>query len=76
MITQENHASFEHMIRLESYISDLWRAINWIKENLKPEDIFSQQQLEEWAERNGTKIPMKKLRTIYGEPVGPYELGK
>jgi hypothetical protein len=28
-------------------------AVDWIKENLAPDDVFSDEQLEEWAEDNG-----------------------
>lgn len=28
-------------------------AIDWIKVNLEPEDVFESHQLELWAERNG-----------------------
>lgn len=27
-------------------------AIDWIKNNLEPEDVFSKEQLESWAEDN------------------------
>ena len=30
----------------------LQEAINWIGSNLEPEDVFSEKQLEEWAENN------------------------
>lgn len=33
--------------------SPLTLAVEWIAENLVPEDIFTDSQLEEWAEANG-----------------------
>lgn len=34
--------------------SDLLRnAIDWISQNMSPEDVFSKDQLETWAENNG-----------------------
>jgi hypothetical protein len=29
------------------------KAIEWIHHNLKPEDVFTQTQLSQWAEENG-----------------------
>lgn len=31
----------------------LGEVVDWIVDNLLPEDIFSEKQLEEWAEANG-----------------------
>jgi len=31
----------------------LQEAINWIQANLSPEDVFSDNALEDWAEENG-----------------------
>ena len=28
-------------------------AVHWIQNNLEPEDVFSDEQLEDWAEMNG-----------------------
>ena len=33
--------------------SSLDNAIEWIGENLQPEDVFSEKELERWAESNG-----------------------
>jgi hypothetical protein len=32
---------------------DLDDVLEWIKENLEPEDVFEQKKLEEWAMGNG-----------------------
>lgn len=34
----------------DSFMDD---ATNWISANLSPDDIFSETQLEKWAEANG-----------------------
>lgn len=31
----------------------LEKSIDWISDNLSPEEVFSEKQLNEWAERNG-----------------------
>ena len=31
----------------------LEKTIEWIAHNLAPEDVFTQDQLEDWAKRNG-----------------------
>lgn len=31
----------------------LQNAINWIAQNLSPDDVFADSELEEWAEDNG-----------------------
>jgi hypothetical protein len=28
-------------------------AVKWIKENMDPEDVFTRDQLEQWAHNNG-----------------------
>ena len=33
--------------------SALEEVISWIKSNLEPEEVFDENQLEEWAETNG-----------------------
>jgi len=33
--------------------SALDNAVNWIGDNLEPDDVFTTGQLEAWAERNG-----------------------
>ena len=40
---------------ISSVISNdlLQESIDWIKENLCPEDVFDEQILNEWAEENG-----------------------
>lgn len=55
MITPEDYEKFKNaMEEIPGIpITPLGRAINWIYENLNPEDVFSQQQLEEWAKENG-----------------------
>jgi len=32
-------------------------AIDWIRDNLEPEDVFTASMLETWAERNGWRMP-------------------
>ena len=38
--------------------ASLWleMAVEWIAKNLDPEDVFSQKDLENWAESNGWTI--------------------
>lgn len=31
----------------------LEKSIDWIRDNLSPEEVFSEKQLNDWAERNG-----------------------
>lgn len=31
-------------------------AIEWIQENMNPEDVFSDEKLKEWAENNGLVV--------------------
>ena len=40
---------------LSSVINEnlLDEAINWIKSNMNPDDVFDEDQLEEWAKDNG-----------------------
>jgi hypothetical protein len=33
--------------------ASLDEAIDWIKNNLKPDDVFDNKELESWAESNG-----------------------
>lgn len=33
-------------------------SIEWIKENLSPEDVFDDKQLGEWAENNNYKLDL------------------
>lgn len=33
--------------------SSLDNAISWIQDNLDPDDVFTKEQLIEWAENNG-----------------------
>lgn len=43
----------------KKFISDLMpddlldEAIDWIKSNMSPDDVFDKSQLEEWAKDNG-----------------------
>ena len=54
MIMPQTTASQDRKF-LESVISSrlLEDSIDWIKDNLEPEDVFSKQQLREWATENG-----------------------
>jgi hypothetical protein len=31
-------------------------SVSWIQNNLEPDDVFSAEQLETWAENNGYKL--------------------
>lgn len=57
MITKKEAESFasemEDQVKLTN--SALDQAIEWIKYNLTPEDVFSTKDLEAWAESNGYK---------------------
>ena len=47
------------------YINDdsekLQAAIDWISDNLDPEDVFTDDQLEKWSENNDYVIPRDKF---------------
>lgn len=56
MITlDENHAFWEHMI--PSPNGYLEQAVDWIADNLMPENVFSREALAEWATANGFVAP-------------------
>ena len=44
---------------IESVISTslLEDSINWIQSNMCPEDVFTEQQLEDWAKSKGMVFP-------------------
>lgn len=35
----------------------LERAIEWIRKNMEPEDVFGTEVLQEWAENAGAEFP-------------------
>ena len=45
--TNQNTNFAEEALGLPSYLLD--SAVRWIQDNLKPEDVFSEKQLETWA---------------------------
>ena len=47
--TRQNN-EFRNAIHSSSLLDD---AIEWIRENLSPEDVFETKQLDMWAEENG-----------------------
>lgn len=65
MITNTTHNSFfseiiEPLTHTNVIGSPLTDTIDWIQKKLKPEDVFTQKQLEEWAEENGVYFPDDK----------------
>lgn len=50
MITSKNNKDFAAHL---AYDNMLEYAIEWISNSLKPEDVFSVEQLEEWARVEG-----------------------
>ena len=42
------------VVSLPKYLLD--DAVSWIQNNLEPDDVFSAEQLETWAENNGYKL--------------------
>lgn len=48
---------------VSSVISEnlLENAIEWIRENLRPEKVFEEDELKSWAEKNGYKSRKKRL---------------
>lgn len=50
MATNSENESFAKTI-LSQYPLD--EAIEWIKKNLSPEDVFNEKELAEWAKNNG-----------------------
>jgi hypothetical protein len=61
MPTGRQDREFIQMMEIEDLIevkttiknSALEYAIDWISKNIDPEDVFSETQLEKWAEANG-----------------------
>lgn len=48
--------SQDRSFRDELIANDLLeQAIDWIKNNMEPEEVFTEQQLEKWAENNNYK---------------------
>lgn len=42
----------DHLIKPSSLLDD---ALDWIRDNLSPERVFDESELEDWAKRNGFK---------------------
>jgi hypothetical protein len=53
MITRNDERMFKDMVTSDIPDSILHSAINWIKDNLNPDDVFEDDKLEEWAKENG-----------------------
>lgn len=52
VISYREKAQFDtHFVREHSNL--LETAVEWITENLSPEQVFEASRLEEWAEENG-----------------------
>lgn len=47
----EDIGSLEHEVKISPISLNI--AIQWMQQNLEPEDIFSEKQLSNWAEANG-----------------------
>lgn len=52
--TTELSKSFASQILDTSYLLD--ESIDWIKNNLSPEDVFDRTQLEDWARMNAIGV--------------------
>jgi hypothetical protein len=44
----------DEVVSLPKYLLD--DSVSWIQNNLEPDDVFSAEQLETWAENNGYKL--------------------
>jgi hypothetical protein len=44
----------DQVVSLPKYLLD--DSVSWIQNNLEPDDVFSEEQLEKWAEYNGYKL--------------------
>lgn len=55
MPTQQQDFSFSNAMQehIDISLKSLDSAIQWMQQNLEPEDIFSEKQLSHWAEANG-----------------------
>ena len=52
-------ASPRQNYEFNDYMDIVWpldNAIEWFRDNLNPEDVFSNDQLSSWAEKNGYEI--------------------
>ena len=57
MTTLEQDNAFRKYVIPSSLLG---QAIEWIMNNMKPEEVFEARQLERWAENNGyTKLESK-----------------
>ena len=48
---QQNDKFFPDILGCVRYPLDA--VIDWLKENMEPQDVFTEKQLSEWAENNG-----------------------
>jgi hypothetical protein len=53
MVTYKQESSFRDEIASEIPRSILETAIEWIKKNMEPDDVFDKRELEDWARSNG-----------------------
>ena len=58
MPTSRQNSEFFEIFTEEINDSDIYRrllskAIDWIGDNLSPQDVFSNEKLSNWAEENG-----------------------
>ena len=44
----------DQVVSLPKYLLD--DSVSWIQNNLEPDEVFSAEQLEKWAENNGYKL--------------------
>lgn len=43
----------QQLDELKMSSSTLDNAIQWMQDNLEPDDVFTEKQLKDWADRNG-----------------------
>lgn len=58
MATYKDNTNFTDSIINRSGLLD--EAIDWIVCNMRPEEVYDEDQLEEWAKDNGYEKPNKK----------------
>jgi len=54
-LTKKQEESFSEAVL--TFNISLESAIKWINQNLNPDDVFSEQDLEKWAEADGYEKP-------------------
>lgn len=50
MISYSQEKSFMDSLNLHSLASD---AVDWVADNLEPDEVYDDNALQEWAENNG-----------------------